>query len=129
VYIIYLFREDMSGIYLTLNQGVTKEKEKRGTEEGRAFIMKRAEELGALCGGLAEEGFTLDSPIDLRTKHALGRDYQLATICHLLYDAHSMPSNPKMVRHLEQVIQVYDDYLAGKHRQTPASSLSPARRT
>ena len=35
IYVVYLFREDMSGVYLTLNQGVTEPTSKLGDKKGR----------------------------------------------------------------------------------------------
>src|SRR5687767_9738890 len=45
VYPVYLFREDMSGVYITLNQGVTTLKARHGTPEGRNILRRRAKQL------------------------------------------------------------------------------------
>ena len=41
-YIVYLFTSDMSGVYLSLNQGWTQYEREYGTKEGRIEIKKNA---------------------------------------------------------------------------------------
>ena len=38
IYVIYLFRADMSGVYLTVNQGVTEPLSRLGTSAGLAWV-------------------------------------------------------------------------------------------
>ena len=45
VYGVFLFREDMSGVYITYNQGVTKIINENGTSEGRNILQEKANEL------------------------------------------------------------------------------------
>lgn len=108
VYIIYLFREDMSGVYATLNQGITKAKERLGSAAGRAMIRQRSEELRRFAGPLSEAGFTLSNEIDLHTSHSLGKDYQHGTIAHRLYEADTTPTTPRLLDHLRGLVEVYD---------------------
>lgn len=45
-YVVYLFAEDMSKVYLSLNQGVTAIRESIGDHLARPFLVDRAEYLG-----------------------------------------------------------------------------------
>ena len=108
VYVIYLFREDMSGVYATLNQGITKAKERLGSEAGRATIRQRSAELRRFAGPLGEAGFTLSNEIDLHTEHALGKDYQHGTVGHRLYEAGSVPTTRALLLDLQVLLEAYD---------------------
>lgn len=61
VYCVYLFRQDMTGVCLSFNQGVTRTKERHGTAEARRMLHERALRLRELCHELQEEqGFSTD---------------------------------------------------------------------
>ncbi len=108
VYVIYLFREDMSGVYATLNQGITKEKERLGAEGGRASIRQRSEELRGFAIALEKAGFTLSNDLDLHTDHALGKDYQHGTVAHRLYEAAKVPTTRSLLEDLRLLLEAYD---------------------
>lgn len=108
VYVIYLFREDLSGVYATLNQGITRTKERLGAEAGRASIRQRSEVLRCHATELGDAGFTLTNEIDLHTKHALGKDYQHGTVAHRLYESGRVPSTKALVSDLRLLLEAYD---------------------
>ena len=111
VYVVYLFRMDMTGVYLTLNQGVSRKRDRLGTSEARAFIRNRAADLREGCRSLKKHGFALDNKIDLRADHALGADYEMATIAYKLYEAGAVPDQAALTQDIEAVLGAYDDYL------------------
>jgi MrcB-like, N-terminal domain/PD-(D/E)XK nuclease superfamily len=76
VYCVYLFRQDMSGMYITLNQGVTRIIAQEGRTRAHELLRKRAEDLRKLCDGLAGKGFLLDDSIDLRADPGLDIAFQ-----------------------------------------------------
>lgn len=114
VYVIYLFREDMSGVYATLNQGITKEKERLGAEAGRASSRRRSKELRSFAVGLDGAGFALSNEIDLHTDHALGRDYQHGTVAHRLYEAGNVPRTRSLLEDLRTLLEAYDTIVASR---------------
>ena len=74
VYCVYLFREDMSGVYLALAQGVTEPKEQYGNvAQAREYLRANAEKLRQHCENLSQHGFALDDNIDLHTNVELPR--------------------------------------------------------
>lgn len=114
VYPVYLFREDMSGVYVTLNQGVTRLKERHGIPESRRILEERAKELRRELPSLQtlkEVGFSVDDKIDLHTSRGLGKDYEGSTICYKLYVKGAIPNDDEIADDLEQVLRAYDQYL------------------
>jgi hypothetical protein len=118
LYVIYLFREDMSGVYATLNQGITREKERLGAHAGRATVRRRAAELRRHCSPMEAAGFLLDHDIDLHSQHALARDYQHGTVGHKLYEATQLPQTATLLHDLRVLLEAYDAIVAaGRVRQ------------
>ncbi len=92
VYCVYLFREDMTGVYLTFNQGVTEPK-KRGVRVGYEELRRRADSIRSTSRSLEARAFSLANDIDLRAKRGLGADYEVSTIAHKFYEAANVPPN------------------------------------
>jgi hypothetical protein len=112
VYCVYLFRADMSGLYLTFNQGVNEPKKRHGTKEARAVLRKRAGELRDLCGNLVtEHAFKADDEIDLRVSGGLGADYEHSTVAYKYYEKDKLPSDRELLGDVDAVLTVYDQYL------------------
>ncbi len=110
VYCVFLFREDMSGVYTTYNQGVTDILNKNGNKQGLAIIQNKAKELRESCAPLKERGFSLDSNIDLRTK-SFGSNYEASTIGYKLYEKGSVPPDEEIVDDLASLMGIYNNYI------------------
>jgi hypothetical protein len=111
VYEVLLFREDMSGVYLTFNQGVTEPKRIHGAAAGLQLLRENASSLRNECDDLRRSGFSLDSEIDLRTEGSLGRDYEAATIAYKLYERGAVPDDDQVARDVEALLIAYDNYI------------------
>jgi hypothetical protein len=61
VYCVFLFREDMTGVYITLNQGVTKPKQEKGAAEARRYLKENATRIRAKVSSLQRRGFQWQS--------------------------------------------------------------------
>ena len=107
VYGVFLFREDMSGVYLTLNQGVTEPKKKSGPTAGLQLLRNTAVTLRRSSANLQRHGFKLDDSIDLRTEGTLGRDYEAATIAHKFYKRGEMPTDNEIAEDIEALLSTY----------------------
>ena len=112
VYCVFLFRQDMSGVYWTYNQGVTRPLQEKGTKEGREFLHSHAVELRRDCVSLVRQGFSLDDGIDLRTQPGLGKEYENSTIAYKLYEASSVPGDQTILQDLEAVLAEYEGYVS-----------------
>jgi 5-methylcytosine-specific restriction protein B len=110
VYPVWLFRQDMTGVYLTLAQGVTEPK-KRGRAEAVAYLQGVAQRVREQSPELADAGFLLDSNIDLRADPGLGKDYEVSTIAHKLYARGAVPPDEQLLIDLEELLLAYDRYL------------------
>ncbi|MDX1620318.1 MAG: DUF3578 domain-containing protein, partial [Nitriliruptorales bacterium] len=122
IYVVYLFREDMSGVYLTFNQGVTQLYSDHGAQEARNVLHERADEARAFAQHLPERGFALDNDtIDLHTTASLGKRYQESTIAHKLYPADALPDDEELQADLDAVLRAYDAYLEEAARQEPVA--------
>ncbi|BBE34805.1 MrcB family domain-containing protein [Sphingosinicella microcystinivorans] len=90
-YLVYLFRADLEGVYLSLNQGVTTIKEQYGSGSTQA-LKARAQDflsrLGNLVGSLAT------GPIDLgeARQSSLGSLYEAGSVCSIFYPTKELPA-------------------------------------
>jgi 5-methylcytosine-specific restriction protein A len=103
-YIVYLFNSDMSGVYLSLNQGWTQYKREYGTKEGRVEIKKNANYSKTLLK--SDQGFSY-APINLKATKSLGKGYELGNICSVYYDAKEIPQEEDLINDLRNLIGVY----------------------
>ncbi|MDQ4077928.1 MAG: DUF3578 domain-containing protein [Chloroflexota bacterium] len=115
VYCVFLFRQDMSGVYLTYNQGVTELNRQYGRTEAHEKLRSRADELREQCTELRQHGFSLDNRIDLRADRGLGADYEYSTIAYKLYHAGAVPSDYDILQDIDAVLSVYEAYVTAKH--------------
>ena len=106
VYVVLLFRADMSGVYLTLNQGVTKLIKEKGRKQARADLRERARSIRHAVQELTVHGFAMDDSIDLRTSGGLGADYKPATIAHKLVRTGSVDADALM----NDIVALIDAY-------------------
>lgn len=103
-YLVYLFKEDMSGFYLSLNQGYTYFREKYGTKEGR----KKVSHTATLIRNMIEvpEEYVLSS-IDLGSTRDLAVGYEKGHIYGKYYDANKMPSDRELISDFRVLLEAY----------------------
>jgi len=104
-YIVYLFSEDMSSVYLTLMQGVT-EPNKSGKNEAYKYLRNKVQEIRAM---IPLEGLQMDEEIHL-TAGGLGRDYQVSTVAYYKYDRDNLPTEEQLSADLENLVDNYKQY-------------------
>jgi 5-methylcytosine-specific restriction protein B len=114
VYCVYLFREDMSGVYLTLMQGVTDLIEEHRRPEAHRMLRDNARSIRDVYTGLGHQGFSLDEGIDLRASTALGRDYEPSTIAYKLYETGRVPDDRELTSDLQTMLTAYDGYATSR---------------
>ena len=126
VYPVLLFREDLSGFYLTVAQGVTKLR-----EQGRAHMLAELEAAATRVRGLAdqsvaERAFKADSHIDLKSNAPLARDYTASTIVHKFYARGEVPEDAELERDLDVALGLSDDDI--DQRSSEAARPAPGNR-
>ena len=94
-YPVYLFREDMQGVFLSLNQGVTNLMAKYKSD-ARNVLQVRAADFRAQIG-VTPESFPL-TKIDLATvsKSDIASYYEAGNIYAIYYSADNLPPNDKL---------------------------------
>lgn len=118
VYIVYLFAEDMSTVYLTFNQGVTKPIQENGRREGYAYLRDRKEWILDL---LPLNNMNKDENIHL-VDSGLGQDYQVSTIAYIKYNRGNVPNDEQLIQDLGNLI---DDYRLYVEKVIAASDDEP----
>lgn len=105
-YAVYLTREDFSGVYLSLNQGVTEVKDRYHTGAKNALVA-RGQDMRARMGTLPS-GFS-SAPIDLRPSSAENNSafYEAGNICSVFYDAQSLPTDAKLEADIVSIVEAY----------------------
>ena len=105
-YIVYLVREDFSGVYLSLNQGVTTFRAQYGSDAKHTLQVKANDylaRLGKLANGL------IHGPIDLTVNSAsgLGALYEKGAICSIFYPKSQLPPDERLSSDLLRFIDLY----------------------
>ena len=111
---VWLFRQDLSGVYLALTQGTQKLKREVGGDRARAILRQRAVRLRRFCDRLPPRGFRMDDMIDPRTDPRTNADYDHATVTYKLYEAGEIPDDATLTEDLEALLAAYGDAVAGK---------------
>lgn len=107
-YINYMFREDMSGVYLALRQGVTKIKNEYGIES-LEILKSRANKYNEKIKKSTELINEFSDSIDLKKKDAeFATFYEAGNICSKLYLKDNLPSEEEMESDLEKILELYD---------------------
>jgi 5-methylcytosine-specific restriction protein A len=105
-YVVYLFKQDFEGVYLTLNQGITSIREKYGGDAKHALRV-RAEDFRAQLGD--DTDGLLHGEIDLSTTYSssLAAYYEVGSICAALYEFDDMPSEEVLRADLRHFLTLY----------------------
>jgi 5-methylcytosine-specific restriction protein A len=103
-YIVYLFRSDLKGFYLSLNQGWTQYETNYGVGKGRDEIRATAIKSQSLLRGTLSFSF---EPINLIASKTLAKGYELGNICSKYYSIDNLPSESEFIDDLRNFIGVY----------------------
>ncbi len=108
-YIVYLFSEDMSSVYLTFAQGVT--------ETSREDMHKIKEEI--------RESVPLTSKVRKDDDIYLGNSskakaYAQSTALYIPYKYQNMPDESELVKDLEEMINIYENFISIKNGSVPS---------
>lgn len=112
-YVCYLFREDMQGVYLSLNQGVeeVKQQYKSGA---KAALLARAQNYRAMLG-LQDSGVS-GIKIDLAPALASNRtaSYEAGNIYAKYYEAGSVPGDDVLAKDLQEMLVFYEGLIVSE---------------
>lgn len=102
VYIVYLFSNDMTRVYLTLNQGCTNLKKTLGQKKAREKMVEIREEIR---NRIHIDGFNTANDLMIGNK-----DYEVGSIFYKLYTKEDMPLEEQLQSDLDNLLQAYDQY-------------------
>jgi 5-methylcytosine-specific restriction protein A len=111
-YPVYLFREDMQGVYLSLNQGMT-EARKLYKSGARTALRARAANFRAMLG--TQNATFPDIDIDLAPSTPSNDTafYEAGNICAKFYSANNLPTETQLVSDLSTMLQLYQALFEG----------------
>ncbi len=102
VYIVYLFSQDMSRVYLTLNQGCTNLKKELGTKAARKTMVSTRE---MIRNTLNNSRFNTDNDLTIGNV-----DYEIGSIYYKEYLKENFPREAEFLEDLQDMIRIYNDY-------------------
>lgn len=107
-YPVFIFKEDMSGFYLSINQGVTDIKEKYKKEAIQVLKIK-AEDYRAQLGSTPLNFPELNISIKkIGNKSILANLYEAGNIFAKYYDAENIPSDEMLRRDIFEILKIYE---------------------
>jgi len=106
-YIAYLFREDMAGAYLSLNQGITDLRDAYGTKARNILVSQGTLYRSQLYP--IPSRFALQA-IDLATTSPSTRSafYESGNVCAIYYDRRSVPSEDVLTSDYRLILSLYE---------------------
>lgn len=112
-YIVYLFKEDMEGVYLSLNQGMRKILEKNSDEETINILRSRASDFrNRLNNRLTKE---LLEEIDLDVVNSsYGPYYEAGNVYAKYYSLINIPSEDVLTADFKEFLNFYNSLANGK---------------
>ena len=113
VYVVFLISADLSRIFLTLNQGMTRLLSEHGRAEASRAMAARAAEIRTQLIDAEQSGFTLSNELDLRATAQRPKIYQSGTIAYVEYLVDALPSDEEVDGALETLLEAYDLIVEG----------------
>lgn len=108
-YPVYLFCEDMSGFYLSLNQGVT-EVSKNYKKDKKQVLKVRAENFRAKL--IVKDDFNVkDIDLKLTNNQLSAKLYEYGNIYAKYYDAQNIPSTETLIEDLNYILELYQQLI------------------
>jgi 5-methylcytosine-specific restriction protein A len=120
-YPVFLFREDMSGLYLSLNQGVTEIKEKY-KKDAKQVLKIKAEDYRAQLGNIPANFSEL--VINLKDKDSrsnLASLYEAGNIFAKFYDSKNLPTEELIIKDIFEILKIYE--LLSYNEITPPANV------
>ena len=105
-YCVYLFREDMTGLYLCYGLGVSDDLKALGRVEGRRSLAQRVSDERQRLKSFDIPSFSTEQ-IDLRTSSGVGVNYKFGTIASRFYQTEQIPDDATLLNDLDEILSVW----------------------
>ncbi len=105
-YVVYLVKEDFTGIYISLNQGVTTVRAQYRGDAKKALAAKAAD-YGARLGKLDDSVIMGPIKLAIDSPTNLGAFYEQGSVCAKHYKKGEIPSDKVLNRDLIEMLELY----------------------
>lgn len=105
-YVVYLVKEDFSGLYLSLNQGITVVRNQYGADAKEALQI-RATDFLARIGSIPTGYISGSIDLSVDNKSGLGAYYEQGSICAKYYEKNKIPSDEILTNDLKELMSLY----------------------
>lgn len=112
VYVILLFRADMTGFYVTLNQGIAQPMEHLGRSAARTALRERAAAIRERFPELSTLGSNTDAALELRASREFISGLDESTVAHRFFARDDLAKDDGYLTSVGALLDVYDRYLA-----------------
>jgi 5-methylcytosine-specific restriction protein A len=117
-YVVYLVKEDFSGIYLSLNQGVTTIRQMYGSDAKDALTARSSDYIARL--GKIDNSLVIGTiNLEVSSASSLGAYYEQGSICAKYYKRGEIPNDEILRKDLKELLRIY--LLLAKKDLTPNS--------
>jgi hypothetical protein len=123
-YVVLLVAEDLSAIYLTLNQGMTDLVNELGQKAAVRTLRDRSEGYQAQLSQLTMRGLKLGNDIDLRTDSWRAKNYEVSTVAYERFERAALPSDERFEEVIEALLDAYDQIIETPIESDPVASLA-----
>lgn len=121
-YLVYLFREDMAGVYLSLNQGITDLRNAHGVA-ARGILGSQGTLYRSQLYPIPSR-FSLQS-IDLATTSRSTRSafYEAGNVCAVYYDRNNVPADDVLISDYNLLLSLYERLIQRQNLESAAIQL------
>ncbi|MNU12574.1 hypothetical protein D3C71_05980 [compost metagenome] len=106
-YPVFLFRDDMSGVYLSLNQGVTKIQEKYKRDTKQVLKLKAEDYVSQIKDFFGFNSEEIILKRNEKTNNRLPSLYQAGNIVSKFYPSDNLPSEEDLQKDLKNILIIY----------------------
>lgn len=106
IYLVFLIKADLTGMYLSLNQGFTYFKDKYGTKEGKVKIRNAAREIRNILNTIPEDNLF---NINLNCENILGKGYEAGNIAAKYYNKDTIMDDIQIIDDIRNYITAYEE--------------------
>jgi len=105
-FVVYLVCEDYSGIYLSLNQGVTSVRNIYGSDTKKALAVRASDYLARISNVLSNV-ITGELELKVESSNSLGAYYEKGAICSKYYARDNIPADSQLESDLNDMLNYY----------------------
>jgi 5-methylcytosine-specific restriction protein A len=105
-YLVYLIKEDFTGIYLSLNQGVTTVRQQYGVDAKKALTVRASDYLARL-GPIHDSLISGKIDLNVQSNSSLGAFYEHGAICSRKYEKGAIPNDDELGKDLHLFLEYY----------------------